>query len=947
MASPLGFYPELLPSHPPNYHKQPTLKKTAPSEPKGLVTYIFHDLHAVDYFKDAFAGEFYMMEETSISGIDIYMVEQWVIDRKIGTVVAAYTGNVTNRVRAVKFRVEKKQSRHYPVKFQEYINWLAVNHARMKLMEEPRNDSQLLVNLEEHNQEVCFVTNLASLPLYLNLIPIPDGDVRKVSTNFVINSNLKRLRCSGRSMLLITPKISDANVDKFRQIYRICNANIPCQFSVRELVNVIQISLWYFGLLDINYADGLLCRKTEEAISNWWTRVAMVHLRHVKKQPESEGILPADTVAAIIGMVLLCRMRLNMVGCDPPKDPYDFENFVHTVTQFQKLKNLPVTKKLDLETLQRLFELTSTKVISNNKPVISIDDDDEERMPYLSKKNRHYYSKELKKFTNVVKNTVQDHINAAGSKEEDMINSKSGVMIRNKISKLAEPMNPADVEALKLDTLVKGYLPGKTLNRLFYGVTKSSLSNLPIDMNGHIRGSQLMQLKNSYEFMSLYLKVLLWGPLFSEGQAGDLLKYSRGLKRMGLKKTSSLVRPMVTETESKTQESVHVTAPDIIQDDAGDSKSTTTTVSYRPLTHFRNALNRRNSYPFSAQEINLNMLEHTKLDVNHDAKVLDTHIRLVRSQSCSEIEEYILRPAKSTTNTMTKFSLDYLQKVELFIRYLSLRKLYDSDFSADACACTTNANVVRNFGVLNHDLYRLQTAYSQMTANKSKIIDEELQGKLEYQINQLNSTVDRLDYELRLVDKRVDEFEKLTNDLEMVVTNHQKRLTHMAEGVVNSEGFFQVCPSRSERRDIEVKLLGKPINHLNTYTMESEPQSTWMTSFFLMVYNAFAYLSQLLHFDRANMNIDRIRKSWIKVDPNRTIINRAYSMVGKRPSRNSVALSKPNQMLGSDNHDDCKTLLDDNFNRKPENGSLHEHFDVDNEEDPLFESSQVEETQKT
>lgn len=868
-----------------------------------------------------------------VSGLDIYLVEQWVIDRKVGLVVAAYTGNEDNKARAIKFSVEMKQTRHYPVKFQEYLNWLAVNHARMKLKESPNLDSKVCLN--EEDGEVCFVTNLASLPLYLNLIPIPGGDTREVATNFVINSNLKRLRCSGRLMLLVALKLSDANVDKFRQIYRIGNPNIPVRFAVRELVNVIQISLWYFGFLDIKYADGLLCRKTEEAIANWWTRVAMVYLRKLKRPPESEGSLPADTVAAIIGVVLLCRMRLNMAGCDVPKDPFDFENFIHAIFQFQRQKGLLQTKKLDAETMQKLFELTSNKVFASSK-VVSVDD--EEDTPYLSKKNRHYYSKELKKLTNVVKSTVQDHITAAGSKEEDMVNLKSGAMIRHKISKFAETTNPADVENLKLETLVRANLPGKTLNRLFHGAVKPTLP-LALDMNG-MRGSVMD--KDPYQFQSLYYRVQLWGPMLN--LTSDALRYSRRLKKMGLRKSSSAMMLKQAEPHQPSREEPE-SQPDLPKEARGDRVENDVAdlekLKGRPLDQLHHQLNRRNSYPVSPKDVNLNMLEQMKLDVNHDTKLLDTHMRLVRSQSCSEIDNYVLR-SKVQNTTVCKFSQDYLSKLELFIRYQSLRKLYDSDISADACASTTNANVVRNYRVLNHDLYRLQMAYSQMNANKKKIIDEELQGKLEYQLNQLKSTVERLGYELRLVDKRVDELEKLISDLERSMTSEKQRLEKMIDGLVNSDGFYQIYPLAKERREIETKLLGKPLNNLDSYTIESAKESSWKAGVVVVLYNAFACLFGLFNFDRANMNLDRIRKSWIKLDPNRTLINRAYLMMGKRPSRDSVALAESIPRLEDEDDDDPMAgTFSDSRSSSQDLGAIKEpewtpHVVIIDEEDPLY-----------
>ena len=93
---------------------------TAPSE-KELITYIFPDFSAAEYFQKDFAmlNEFHVMEESEAVGFEIYLVDQWVRHRKIGTVVSVYNGNYESKVKVVKFTIRKMPIKRYPPRFQE------------------------------------------------------------------------------------------------------------------------------------------------------------------------------------------------------------------------------------------------------------------------------------------------------------------------------------------------------------------------------------------------------------------------------------------------------------------------------------------------------------------------------------------------------------------------------------------------------------------------------------------------------------------------------------------------------------------------------------------------------------------------------------------------------------------------------------------------------------
>lgn len=950
MAMPIGVYPEVALYLTLSTVRKPTKKRVV--RPANTTTYIFHDLLAVKYFQLEFADEFCVMEDTQVCGLDIYLVEQWVVDRKIGTVVAAYTGNVESRVRAIKFTVEQKEARCYPVKFQEYLNELAVNHARIKTMEEPpvpsgasQTPSRRLDRQDRagsvcgfKQDELCFVTNLASLPSNLNIVPIPLGDPLAVVTDFAINSNLKRLQCLGRLMLLISSKVLDANVDKFRQMYRISNPGIPYRFAVRELVNLVQMCLFYFDLLDAKYADGLLCNKTEEAIANWWRFIGQPHFNLMPLL--RLGVLPPTTVAGIILLLLLAKMRLNMIGgCDVPKDPFDFENFMLLIGQFQKQFKLEKRRKLDLDTLTRLFTVTNARIGTPKEMAVELDLWDvplrTQGQVYLLKKNRHYYLKELKKLTSVVKLTVQDHITAAGTKEEDLYNLKSGAKIRNKIAKLSETLNPTEVETTKLESLLK-VLQGKTLQRLFFGVLKPTAA----DPDGLRRPHG-----GYYEFQLFRLRISLQANLSPNYLALDLLKYLRGLKKMGLKR-NTLAEPTTTTEHPHRKEEPPARAPA----DAVLMALTKLVAppGFHPLELFHRHVNRRALYPFTRGEINLNMLEQTKVDVDADARCLDTHVGLVRLKLGLDLDDYMLRHGAQML-TISKFAQDYLAKLELVIKYGLLRQLYDADWLADHCECITNANLARHYHKLNQGLLRLHAARNQMIDNKHKIVDEDLSENLAFQFSQLELTVDRMCYELRMVDKRVGEFAQLTAALEKTVAAEHNRLQTMIATLIQLDAFYACYPQAAERQQVVARLTGKPPKDLADYQLLPPPEeSGWVATVVMTVYNAVAYVFQAVHFDRANMNLDRIRKLWIMLDPNRTLITRAYSLMGKRPSRNLVALAE-----SKDRFEDADIMDDDPMagtfgasSPEPETDTVvaDSPSQVTDEDDPLYKGDFEEDT---
>lgn len=197
------------------------------------------------------------------------------------------------------------------------------------------------------------VTNLSSFPSALTVILIPDGDIRKYRQVFIVNEDLKRLGCSGRTGLTVAEP-NKATQDKFQQLYKVSD-RVPFFQAVMELVKMCQVALYMFEKLDHEYIDGLLCDVTETAIGNWWTQVGAEHYNF---EP-TDGILGPSTVAALLGMLMGARNRLHWYGAPVSKDVFDIESTKRGIAYFQKSQKLEKTRRLDRQTLFKLHTVTA------------------------------------------------------------------------------------------------------------------------------------------------------------------------------------------------------------------------------------------------------------------------------------------------------------------------------------------------------------------------------------------------------------------------------------------------------------------------------------------------------------------------------------------------------------------------------------------------------------
>jgi hypothetical protein len=265
------------------------------------------------------------------------VVEQWACSRVHPTfVISTYTGDSNHSIMVGVLGVPTDEGKWSP-RLRVYFKAISQFHARPK-------DTPL---------GSLMVTNLSSFPSALTVIPVPAGDIKKHREDFIVNENLKRLGCSGRSgMSLATP--ASATQAKFLQLYKTSD-RIPLYGAVIELVKLCQVALMMFGKLEQEYADGCLCDVTEKAVHDWWTEIGS---EYYNVEP-TDGILGPTTVSALLGLLMGARNRLNYFGAPVAKDAFDVYNLKRGIEHFQKSQKLERTRRLDRETLARLHRVTA------------------------------------------------------------------------------------------------------------------------------------------------------------------------------------------------------------------------------------------------------------------------------------------------------------------------------------------------------------------------------------------------------------------------------------------------------------------------------------------------------------------------------------------------------------------------------------------------------------
>lgn len=272
-----------------------------------------------------------------LKGYQLYLVEQWACSRVHPTfVITTFTGDPSHLVLVGVLGVPADENMWSP-RLRVYFKAISQFHARPK----------------ETPLGMLMVTNLSGFPSALTVIPVPDGDIKRHREDFIVNENLKRLGCSGRSGLSLAQP-AGATMAKFHQLYKTSD-RIDLYSAVIELVKLCQVSLMMFGKLEQEYADGLLCDVTERAINDWWTEFGS---EYYNIEP-ADGILGPTTVSALLGMLMGARNRLNYFGAPVAKDVFDITSLKRGIAYFQKSQKLDRTRRLDRQTLACLRRVTA------------------------------------------------------------------------------------------------------------------------------------------------------------------------------------------------------------------------------------------------------------------------------------------------------------------------------------------------------------------------------------------------------------------------------------------------------------------------------------------------------------------------------------------------------------------------------------------------------------
>ncbi|KAJ5170226.1 uncharacterized protein N7500_003009 [Penicillium coprophilum] len=303
---------------------------------RGHQRLVFTDAVALRYLEEDPSTDV-LQRRVTLQGYEIYVVEQWACSRVHPTfIISTYTGDPSHTVIVGVLSVPNNEATWSP-RLRMYFDAMKQCHARRK----------------ETPLGTVMVTDLASFPSALSLIPIPNGDIKRHREDFIVNEDLKRLGCAGRAGLRLQPP-SAATEAKFHQLYR-TSESIPLYHAVMELVRQCQIALMVFDKLAPEYVDGLLCDVTEAAVSDWWTDIG-TDLYNI--EPGDHGLGPTS-VAALLGTLLGARNRLHAYGAPVGKDAFDVPNLKRGISGFQKSQKIKRSRRLDRLTLDRLHRVTA------------------------------------------------------------------------------------------------------------------------------------------------------------------------------------------------------------------------------------------------------------------------------------------------------------------------------------------------------------------------------------------------------------------------------------------------------------------------------------------------------------------------------------------------------------------------------------------------------------
>lgn len=360
------------------------------SDPVPYSKFIFPDIKAIYNLNKANPFHGIVYNEVTIDGFELYLVENWVAQRRLCSIITSYTGNSQDTIHGIEIVLPSDYD-HWPPVLKNYYDEL------IKFSQPKYNDKF---------QCILFITNLSTIPLSLHILHIENGDLRSVWLNFKINFNLKSMDCLGRSSnLLVEP--SSSSLEKFNQLFKISvpntssnsnstnvnsssnsnnnnnnnydnvtqNSTGKCDnwsyHAITDIIQTVQVALHYFNRYN-NALDGLLCDFTKAAINNWWADYGKLYFG--MEGPRNESVLNPTTFTAIVSLTLAAYYKLILENCMNSKHPFhNIDEYFFAISLFQKKINYSRKDHkvyLDHMTLEKLFEATAK--YNTNKDILHL-----------------------------------------------------------------------------------------------------------------------------------------------------------------------------------------------------------------------------------------------------------------------------------------------------------------------------------------------------------------------------------------------------------------------------------------------------------------------------------------------------------------------------------------------------------------------------------------------
>lgn len=772
------------------------------SSSKQLISYIFPDIRAL-YFLGLHLLKDICYSEIKVSGFELYIVEQWIGQRKLSAVITSYTGNTQDTVKAIQILL--------PSNPEEWPNPLKIYYEELLQFAQPKVIAQ----------GALFVTSLFSVPSTLNLLHIECGDLRAVWDYFKANFNLKKLHCGGRSALLLNPP-SNAAEEKFSQLYKIPlenslsnSSNIGSEsvpttptglkeykpYAVVELVTIIQISLGYFHLFSSEtIKDGILCSTTKHALDAWWNKYGKLYLD--TERPKNESTMGPTTVAAIISLVLSCYNKLVVADCISGKDPFDEVEFYSAIQTFQKKYGLANNNStyLDHQTIEKLSEV-----------------------------NKKASSSDIFKFKRAVSTTVSDIRGKNNSKniQHEILTSDLDTLVKN-------------INSGTLSLLWKN--PKKKKNNIVNKLHNNGFANITFK-----NGNPTKELKKQEQI------ILEQQLLETEERKRQEILHTKEIAKKKSESTSkhNLQSKDGNNIEKKT--SFNNKTNNQQNPDSNSKRIISRKAKKKPLTPnqlYKKEYYRRNSIPFGDDGT-------SNMDLHFSSNRKTQKPELHRCSSTSKIEEVIFPWSLPFDPSLVRMARD-LSRIK---DQLELKQEEEnmSDIYAPTSAMKISEQLEEvNFSNTSSELYKSYQKFAH-NAKVFKARNDDIENGKELVIkkmHELDSISSKLKYNIRILDRRMRDVEESIRQFDTRLKTVRDAFSikcicpSLVSMPISDEREFEIYVKKfmdSERRRYQC-LVVRLVRKINVLRLENGMRS-WLNWF----YNKFAKKSHPFIEDKKNI----------------------------------------------------------------------------------------------